>query len=92
MIVNPISQEYHTTYSWPDNLQVRPSSPKTSRFWAYAEKVHTLDTRARVWDIDEHHGQGDELLHDDQLRKRLADMVGGTRGKEDEGAHELIGI
>lgn len=79
MIACPPTRTWRTTHSWPDNPQPRPISPKTSRFWAYVEKVHTFDTRARLWDIDGLHGKGDEILDDKDLRKRLADLVGGTR-------------
>jgi hypothetical protein len=78
MIACPPAGTWRTTHSWPDNPQPRPLSPKTSRFWAYAGKVHTFDTRARLWDIDGHHGKGDEILDDNDLRKRLADLVSCT--------------
>lgn len=57
---------------------LRPPSPKTSRYVPATHMIHTLETKARVWDIDGEFGRGDSLLNDDQLRKTLADMVSYT--------------
>jgi hypothetical protein len=37
--------------------------------------MHTTDTRARIWDIDGRHGQGDVIINDEGVHKVLADLV-----------------